>query len=99
MTMHRGCLAALGASGSNRITCLTAGLQQQHRYFMDDAWYHTRSTCRSKQPPFILKARNFWVALPIELVGHCNDHDTQTEMFWEQEFPSMSFYRDLMPFE
>jgi hypothetical protein len=27
MTMHRGCLVALGASGSNQITCLTAGLQ------------------------------------------------------------------------
>jgi hypothetical protein len=68
---------------------------------MDDSWYHTRSTYRSKQHPFIFKARNFWVALvlPTELVGHCNDHDTQTEMFWEQEFPSMSLYRDPMPFE
>ena len=95
--MHRGCLVALGASGSNQITCLAAGRPTTH--FMDDAWYHTRSTCRSKQHAFILKARKFWVALLIELVGHCNDHGTQTEMFWEQEFPSMSFYRDLMPFE
>jgi hypothetical protein len=52
---------------------------------MDDSWYHTRSTYRSKQHPFILRARDFWVALvlPTELVGHCNDQDIQTEMLWE----------------
>jgi hypothetical protein len=48
--------------------------------------YWEEITYRSKQHPFIVKARNFWGALvlPTELVGHCNDQDTQTEMLWEQ---------------
>jgi hypothetical protein len=66
---------------------------------MDDAWHHARSTYRSKQHRFILKARNFRGALVrlIELVSQCNDCETQNNFALEAGVSFDAFYRDLMP--
>jgi hypothetical protein len=68
-------------------------------YSMDDAWYHTWSTHRSKQDPFVLSTRKLRVALILlmELVSQCNDCDTPNHFALEAVVSFDTFYRDPVP--